>query len=107
MARDDRYMGDERRKYEGQWHLDKKFSIGIILAICLQCACFIWYGAKLDAQVQVTKTDVSELRIWREKQDDEKAKIESRLATVDQELKDQGELLRRIAELLENNPRRR
>jgi len=77
-------MSDERRAYENSWHLDKKVSIGIIGAICLQCACFVWYGAKLDSQVQQDKGSIQSLIMWREKQDDERNKIDSHLAVVDE-----------------------
>lgn len=89
------------------WHLEKSFSIGIIGAICLQCACFVWYGAKLDSQVEATKTDVAALQVWKDKQDDDRAKINASLATVSQKLTDQGDLIRRIDDILESGIKRK
>jgi septal ring factor EnvC (AmiA/AmiB activator) len=67
--------------------------LGLVLAILFQCACFIWYGAKIDAQVSITKNDVSSLQSWRENQSDEKSKIESHLAVIDVQLKDTNDKL--------------
>lgn len=78
------------------WHLDKKFSIGIIIAILGQCACFVWYGSKLDSKVQDTSAQVTELRLWKDRQDDDKAKIAAHLAVIDEKLLEQSTVLHRI-----------
>ena len=96
-----KYLGEERRNLANYWHLDKKVSIGIIIAILVNSSSFIWYGAKLDAQVQTTKGDVAGLQAWREKQDDERSKINTTLATMSQKLSDQNDLIVRIDQLLE------
>ena len=94
-------MNEGTTSYENSWHLDKKVSIGIIAAICLQCACFVWYGAKLDSQVQQDHSNIQSITAWREKQDDERSKIDAHLAVVDEKLSEQSVNLRHIIEILE------
>ena len=91
---------------EASWHLDRKTTVAVILAICANSCSFIWYAGKLDAQVQATRSDVNDLKVWREKQDDERAKINASLAVVNQKLTDQGDLIRRIDDILESGFRR-
>jgi len=84
-----------------QWHLDKKFSVGIICAILFQCGSFIWYASQMSQQIQSTADKVAVLASWRDKQDDDKSKIESHLAVMDERLTDQGKTLQRIDEKLD------
>lgn len=86
---------------KGDWHLDKRVSIGIIAAILFNSGSFIWYGSKLDSQVQNTRSEVIELRSWREKQIEDRTHIEADLAVVKQKLSDHGDILRRIDDKLE------
>lgn len=83
------------------WHLDKKVSIGIIGAILFQCGSFIWYGSHINDQVQITTERVAALTAWKDKQDDDKAKIEAHLAVMDERLSDQGKTLQRIDDRLD------
>lgn len=96
-----------------QWHLNAKVPLSIIAAILFQSACFIWYGAKLDAKVQQTSEQVVVLQNWRDKQDDERLKIEAHLAVIDERtknqsesMKNQSEALQRIEDKLEHTQRR-
>jgi hypothetical protein len=34
-----------------RWTLDRTLSVGLIAAVLLQAAAFIWYAAKLDSRV--------------------------------------------------------
>jgi len=81
-----RYNGEERRRHP--WHLDMRFSIGLILAILLQCGCFIWYGAKLDSKVQDNASRVENLEAWRIKQDDYLARLNQQQSSQGQKLDD-------------------
>lgn len=89
---------NERRS---SWHLDKSFSIGIIIAILFQCACFIWAGAQLASKLQTHDEKISELVLWKNKEDDSKAKIDSHLAVADEKLDEQARILTRMDERLE------
>ena len=80
------YDGKERRR--NPWHLDMRFSISLILAILLQCGCFIWYGAKLDSRVYDTSTRVSALETWQAKQDDQLARMNNLQSSQGQKLDD-------------------
>ena len=86
---------------EKEWHLRASVPIGIIAAIFFQAGCFISYASKLDSKVQETSTQVSELRIWKDKQADETSKILSHLAGVDQKLEDESTVLHRIDDRLD------
>ncbi|MGB9154405.1 MAG: hypothetical protein WCD70_15115 [Alphaproteobacteria bacterium] len=89
------------------WHLDKKITIGVIVAILINAGSSIWYASKLDSQVQATETEVLSLKVWKEKQDDDRERINSSLATVNQKLTDQGDLIRRIDDILESGMKRK
>lgn len=89
------------------WHLDKKVSICIIIALIGNFCSGIWYGAKLDSNVQETRTQVAELRLWKDHQDDERSKIDAHLAVVDERLSEQASILRRIDDHVEVMSRRR
>lgn len=99
-------MAKERR-IDDSWHLDKKFSIGIIFAILTQCACFIWYGAKLDSEVQLDHSGVTELTVWKEKQGDANSKIDSHLSVIDEKLAGQSKSLDHVIDILEKPVPRR
>ena len=80
------YRSEETR--DNPWHLDMRFSIGLILAILLQCGCFIWYGAKLDSKVQDNAGRVETLEAWRMKQDDQLSKLSTQQSSQGQKLDD-------------------
>jgi hypothetical protein len=40
---------------DGNWHLDKKVPISLILAILMQTAGFVWWGATTAEKVSVLK----------------------------------------------------
>lgn len=50
-------MTDEDRKYEREWHLDKKVPIAVIFAIVMQTGAFIWFGARLDHRVEALERE--------------------------------------------------
>lgn len=39
----------------GGWHMDRKFSIGLIVAILVQGSGGIWYAAKMDSRVNTVE----------------------------------------------------
>lgn len=84
------------------WHLDKKFALGIVGAILLNAASGIWYASKIDTTIQEDHKAIEDLSSWKEKQDDERGKIDSHLAVVDEKLSQQNKSLDHIIELLEN-----
>lgn len=48
---------DEERKYEREWHLDKKVPIAVILTIMLQTGTFVWWGSRLDHRVETLERE--------------------------------------------------
>ena len=89
---------DTKRK---EWHLHVGVPLSIIAAILFQSGCFVWYGAKLDSRVQQTYEQVITLQAWKDKQDDDRSKIDAHLAVVDEKLGEQGKILQRIDERTE------
>jgi hypothetical protein len=41
---------------DGKWHLDRKVPIGIIVALCVQLASFIWFMSKMDSRIFALET---------------------------------------------------
>ena len=93
------YKGEERRA--NPWHLDMRFSISLILAILLQCACFVWYGAKLDSKVQETAQKVEVLDTWRGKQDDQLTKLSNLQTSQGQKLDDLVQTVHHTDDIIE------
>ena len=76
------------RRQNNPWHLDMRFSIGLIAAILLQCGCFVWYGAKLDSKVQGNTVQIETLENWRTKQDDQLTHLATQQSASAQKLDD-------------------
>jgi hypothetical protein len=86
----------ESQAREDAWHLDKRVPIALILALLLQTASVVWWGARIDARVAMLEaTDVS------------RASSSERLARVEENLKAQSETLVRIDHRLERMEERR
>jgi len=85
------------------WHLDKKFSIGIIGAILFQCGTFIWYASQVNFKVNQTAEQVTAINSWRDKKDDSQSKIETHLAVVDEKLNQQTDILKHVVDMLEKS----
>ena len=98
-----RYQGEERRQHADSWHLDKKFSIGIIIAILTQCGSFIWYAAQMDAKIMQTSIQVEQLAKWRLQSDDQLSKINSLQAAEGQKLDDLAQTVHHMDDLLEQH----
>jgi len=101
------YTGTERRTYEGSWHLDKKFAVGVIGAILLNCLSGVWYASKIDTTIQQDHAAITDMTVWREKQDDEKGKIDSHLSVIDEKLTEQTKSLDHVIYILEKHPVRK
>jgi hypothetical protein len=87
------------------WHLDKKFALFIVGAVLTNAGSGIWYAAQINSTIQQDHANIQSLSSWREKQDDERSKIDSHLAVVDEKLTEQNESLKHIIEILEKPQR--
>lgn len=86
----------DARASDNAWHLDKRVPIALILALLLQTASGVWWGARIDARVAALEaTDLS------------RASSNERLARVEENLKAQSETLVRIDRRLERMEERR
>lgn len=81
-------MPNHEDRRSGNWHLDKKFAIGVIGAMLLQALTFGWYAGQEVAERHIDHKDLSELKIWREKQDNELSKLSSQESSQGQKLDD-------------------
>ena len=90
-----------------QWHLNKGVSLSIIAALLLQCLTFGWYAARISFQVEQDHLAIVGLETWKEKQDRESSMLDSHLAVVDEKLIEQGLLLHRIDDFIEQPYRKK
>lgn len=58
----DDYVGDDRRKYE-EWHLDKNVPISIIAALLLYAGFAIWWGSKMQGQIENLNSHQREMAV--------------------------------------------
>ncbi len=100
-----KYQGEERRSMQ-DWHLNKSFSIGIIIAIFTQCLTFGWYASKVDSRISDNTAKIEELRIWKEKEDYANMMEASHFATVDEKLSELKDSTDRIVNILQKGERR-
>jgi len=85
------------------WHLDKKFALSIIFSIFLNSGAFIWYGAKLDSNVQQNISDIVGLKIWKEKQTEDFRNFGERISHIETKTDDEVQTLNRIELILGNS----
>ena len=79
-----------------EWHLDKKVTLTLILAILINCASTIWWGAKLDSsvsnhEIRITNTE-ADIKVVR----DRESMLVERLARIESNLEFQSQVLREI-----------
>lgn len=82
-----------RKDDSDSWHLHKRFSLGIILAIILNCGSFVWYASQMNSRVEDDHLSILDLNKWREQQNGDKSAIAAHLAVIDQRLSDQKDSL--------------
>lgn len=80
------------------WHLEKRFSIALLLGMLVHLLGLIVGGTMLYSEIKTDHETLQVLISWRDKQDDERAHIDSHLAVIDQRLADQSDTLRHIDE---------
>lgn len=96
QSRDLEIMDEIRR----EWHLDRKVTIGIIVALLTNAGSSIWWASRLDYTVQAHDTvlmqhskDLSDIR-------DKNAALIERLARIEANQNYQTETLREIKEAI-------
>lgn len=86
-------MTEEDRKYEREWHLDKKVPIAVILTILLQTGAFVWWGARIDQRVEIL-----------ERSDSARLPQADRLTRVEVKLEGLQEGITEIKRLIQSRP---
>lgn len=87
---------------ENRWMLDKHIPVGVLLAILIQTASFVWYAAKIDSRI-------ADLERRRQEDATAYATLPARMIQMEIEQKYSNQLLNRIAssvQELENNSRK-
>lgn len=103
---DSNYSGLEKRFRQGSWHLEKNFSIGVIVALLAQGAGSVFFGGELLSDFRQLQNTVVNIIEWKDKQDDERGRINANLSALKQKLDDQGDMIKRIDDILENTTHR-
>jgi hypothetical protein len=67
---------------DGNWHLDKRVPIAMILTIVLQTGTFVWFAARLDHRVEALERSESRLTTSAPVQADRLTRVEVKLETV-------------------------
>lgn len=88
--------GTTQRRRSDSWHLDKRVPIGFILALLVQSAGIVWWGAGLDGQVNDHDRRIVGLERVDDDRIDEMNAIEGRLSRLEANSAAQLETLRRI-----------
>jgi hypothetical protein len=98
-ARDGQKM-NEVNNVGKDWHLDRKVTLGIILALVLNAGSSIWWASRLDYTVQAHEKRISDnegdIRLNR----DQNGRIIERLAGIEANQKYQNDTLKEIKEAL-------
>ena len=89
------------RRRSDQWHLDKRVPIGFILALLVQSAGIVWWGAGLDGQVDDHDRRIVSLERVDDARTHEMNGIEGRLSRLEANSDNQLATLRRIETILD------
>lgn len=79
-----------------EWHLDRKVTVGIILALLLNAGSSIWWASRLDYTVQTHETRLNSQDKTIEHMKDQGNFITDRLARIEEGLKFQIEIMKDI-----------
>lgn len=69
------------------WHLEQRFSVGIMIALVIQAGSFVWYASKVDSRIE-------NLENARTSQEESFSRIESVRRTENKEILQEVRALR-------------
>lgn len=67
---------------DGEWHLDKRVPIAMILTILMQTGTFVWFAARLDQRVEALERSETRLTTTAPVQADRLTRVEVKLEGV-------------------------
>ena len=79
-----------------EWHLDRKVTMGIILALLLNAGSSIWWASKLDVMVQAHSEKLVAHDIKLNTMQINDYKLSERLARMEEMLKSNAKVINRI-----------
>lgn len=87
---------------EAHWSLDRRVPIGIIVALLVQSAGLVWWARGVVADIELVRADKSELdrRVTTIERRAESDKLSERMAVIENQIRQQTELLVRIDQRL-------
>jgi hypothetical protein len=81
---------------DGNWHLDKKVPIGLMLGLALNAGLGIWYASKLDSRISYLEQDGVHTTLTIEKIQQTGSANETRLTRVEDHTESILEIVRRL-----------
>lgn len=86
-----------------RWSIDRRVPLGLIVTMALQISGMIWWarGMQADVDANATRTGEHERRLKSMDDARERERIGERMATLENEMRNQSALLRRIDERTE------
>jgi hypothetical protein len=94
-----------RRKHSTDWHLDKKVTVTLILALLANAGASVWWAARMDAAVQDSQKRIEKLETSTTFMGTQQAAVFERLARIDEGIKYQSETLKEVKAALERGPK--
>ena len=98
-------MPNEREK--GEWHLDKKVSIAVIIVLLSNTCAVTWWASGMEHRAQQSETEIALLKKRADDHDLFQRSLMVELATIREKVSAQVDTMRRIEVILEKKADRR
>lgn len=94
--------GDEKimEQIQREWHLDRKVTLGLILAILLNAGSSVWWAASLNAQVLTQRKELDTHSAQIAQINNDRAEFGERLAKIEAGITYQTKVLDRVEDRL-------
>lgn len=84
------------RRFMGDWHLDKRIPITLIITIIIQTMGVTWWASNVEARVSEQQAKFGFLADYMQRQNENDKQVTATLARLDERVKQQGEVLASI-----------
>jgi uncharacterized protein HemX len=84
----------------GDWHLDKKVTVGLIVALMLHAGSVVWWASRTDERVEQHRQRIEKLEISDARLMETQERLIEKLARVEEKIGAQLDTLRRIEDRL-------
>ena len=91
----DRKSGDDESMKDG-WHLDKKVPLSIIIALLIQTAALVMWGAKLDMRVAAVEVKAADQQVVIEAMRDSQTSLKVSLTRIEERQENSIDTLKEI-----------